>query len=242
MANCTIYPIPLFEFLFDKSGMTYLANFGEPIRVVGYVWYIEGTREKILVDAGAEACLLALPGVRDIQTVKSGLNKIGISLSDIDLIIQTHLHLDHMALASRYPKARVLVQKTELEFARNPHPLWAFLYQKETFEGLRFEVVDGDTRISEEVSVILTPGHTPGDQSVVIKTDQGIAVISGFCTIRENYEPLVTPHGEVLSPIIAPGIYTDVLKAYDSVLRIKELADIIVPLHEPTLTQKTTIP
>lgn len=170
------------------------------------------------------------------------MDKIGISLSDIDLIIQTHLHLDHVALASRFPRARVMVQKTELEFARNPHPVFVFLYQKETFDGLKFEVVDGDTQISKEVSVILTPGHSPGAQSVVIKTARGTAVISGCCSIRENYEPLVTPHGEILSPVIAPGIHTDVLKAYDSLLRIKELADIIVPLHEPAFAQKQRIP
>lgn len=245
MANCTIYPIPLVEFLLDKSCMTYLCNFGQPMRQIAYVWYIEGTREKILVDAGVDADFLAkhgLPSARGIQTIESGLDKVGLSPEDIDLIIQTHLHLDHVALAFRYPRARVLVQKSELEFARIPHPLWAFLYPKETFEGLRFEVVDGDTRISEEISLILTPGHSPGAQSVVVKTDQGTAVIPGACTIRENYEPMVTPHGDILSPVIAPGIHTDVLKAYDSVLRIKELADIILPLNEPSLLEKQRVP
>jgi hypothetical protein len=35
----------------DKSLMTYRMNFGQMIRSVGYAWYIEGLKEKILVDA-----------------------------------------------------------------------------------------------------------------------------------------------------------------------------------------------
>lgn len=45
MANCTIYPVPLVEFSLEKSMETYLSNFGQPVRLIAYVWYIEGTRK-----------------------------------------------------------------------------------------------------------------------------------------------------------------------------------------------------
>jgi len=110
-------------------------------------------------------------------------------------------------------------------------------YPKAFFDGLNFEVIDGDTRVCEEVSVLKTPGHTPGGQSVSIKTAQGIAIISGLCTIRENFEPL-----NKTTPVITPGIHTNPLDAYDSILRIKEMANIVVPLHDPEYLQKTGIP
>ncbi len=241
MANCVIHPVPLVEIALDKSVMTYWLNYGQPIRVTGYVWYIEGAGERILVDAGSSAEYVSrLRGIpaKDIQPLDSGLDKLGVSLSDIDLIILTHLHYDHVAQASQFPKARFLVQRDELEFAQNPHPVFASVYIKELFEELNFEVVNGDTKISEEVSVLSTPGHSPGGQSVSIKTAQGVVIIAGLCTIRENFEP----SSPVTLPVITPGVHINALKAYDSLLRVKEMADVVVPLHEPEFQQKRRIP
>ncbi len=239
MANCVIHPIPLFEGKRYKSHWTYLIYSGQQTTTVQYVWYIEGTKETILVDAGSNSEYAARLGYqyKEIQTLDSGLDKLGLSLGDIDLVILTHLHYDHVAQASQFPKARFLVQRDELEFARSPHPVFALAYPKAFFDGLNFEVIDGDTRVCDEVSVLKTPGHTPGGQSVSIKTAQGIAIISGLCTIRENFEPI-----NKTTPVITPGIHTNPLDAYDSLLRIKEMADIVVPLHDPEYLQTAGVP
>jgi glyoxylase-like metal-dependent hydrolase (beta-lactamase superfamily II) len=227
----------------NKSEMTYRFNFGEVITLIGYTWYVEGVREKILVDGGGSVEYLSkVRGIpaREIQPLDSGLSKLGISFDDIDLIIATQLHHDHIAQASRFPKAKVLVQRAELEFARKAHPLFASLYVREFFDRLNFEVIDGDAEISEGISLLSTPGHSPGGQSVSIKTAQGTAVIAGLCTISENFEP-PSPIKEIM-PVIAPGIHADALKAYDSLLRIKGIADIVIPLHEPEFRHKDSIP
>lgn len=242
MANCIIHPIPLYQNNAEKSMMTYGLNFGRQLTMIDYVWYIEGAREKILVDGGGDVDYMSkqrgVQPVEEIQTLDSGLSKLGLSFGDIELVILTHLHWDHVAQASRFPNARFLIQRSELEFAQNPHPSVALSYRKEFFDGLNFEVIDGDAKISEEVSVISTPGHSPGGQSVTIKTAQGIAIIAGLCTIRDNFEPpsLVT------LPVVIPGINTNALDAYDSVLRIKQMADIVVPLHDSESGQRSSIP
>jgi len=242
MANCIIHPIPLYQAKGDKARATYLQNFGQQLNTVNYVWYIEGARERILVDAGGDVGYVTtvVEVTKEFQTLDSGLNKLGISFDDINLVILTHLHADHVAQAHRFPKARLLVQKDELEFAQNPHPAFIWIYCKEFYSGLNFEVVSGDVEICEEVSVISTPGHTPGGQSVVIKTARGTAIISGLCTIRENFEP--PPPIKETMPVIAPGIHTNLFEAYNSLLRIKKMADIVIPLHEAELAQKSTIP
>jgi len=243
MGHCVIHPIPTFEAWIDKSLMTYRMNFGQTISNIGYAWYIEGLKEKVLIDAGVSVYYLTtVRGMqaREIQTVGSGLAKLGLSYADIDLIIFTHLHHDHVAEAKRFPKARFLVQKEELEFANKPHPSYAPSYHKEFFGGLNFEVLNGDTRICEELSVLFTPGHSPGGQSVSVKTAKGTAIIAALCTIRENFDP-PAPIRESM-PVITPGMHTNALEAYDSVLRIKEMADIVIPAHEPEFQSKSSIP
>lgn len=240
--NCVVHPIPLVEFELDKSRMTNGFNFGQSVTLVVYTWYIEGTRERILVDAGASVeyytDVRGIPA-REIQTLESGLARLGIGFGDIDLVIATQLHHDHIAQADRFSRARILVQRAELEFAQEPHPLFAALYPRSFFEKLHFEIVDGDVEICEELSLLSTPGHSPGGQSVSVMTAKGRAVISGLCTIRENFEPPSEIKGSL--SVIPPGIHTDVLTAYDSMLRVKRVADIVLPLHEPGLTQVGSI-
>ena len=72
-----------------------------------------------------------------------------------------------------------------------------------------------------------------------METEAGRAVIAGFCCIKENFFPSediqerVSPFAGY--PIIVPGIHFDVMQAYESVLKVKELADIVLPLHEPEI-------
>jgi N-acyl homoserine lactone hydrolase len=233
MKNCSIYPIPLFESSLNKSLMTYRMNFGQQVRTVGYVWLIDGLTHKVLVDAGASVRYSLSRGMdaREIQSLENGLANLNLAFDDIDTIIFTHLHHDHVAEARRFNRATLLVQKTELQFARNPHPSVAAAYPEEFLKGLNFDTVDGDIQISEEISLLFTPGHSPGGQSVVVHGAQRTAVIAGLCTIKEIFEP-PTEIAQYM-PIITPGMHTNALEAYDSVLRIKQAADIIIANHDP---------
>ena len=233
--NFVIHPIPLFETLGDKSRQTYLLNVGQQLALVNYVWYIEGTKERILVDAGGSFEYFrrfGIPG-HEIQTLDSGLHRVGVSFGDIDLIILTHLHTDHIAQASRFPRAKFLIQKDELEFGKHPHRAFAPAYVKDFFEGLNCSVVDGDTKICDGLSVMKTPGHTQGGQSVCVETSHGMIIIAGLCTVRENFEP-PSPISFVMdvTSVIVPTIHTNVLEAYDSLIKIKERADRVLPLHD----------
>ena len=88
---------------------------------------------------------------------------------------------------------------------------------------------------------MLTPGHSPGGQSVFINTTEGTAVITGLCCTRDNFEPPAELRDKGFE-IVTPALHTNAEEAYDSTLRIKKAADIIVPLHEPTVLIKDRIP
>lgn len=247
MQNLKIRPIPLLrmENEFEKPKMTYLYHFGQNLVVCSYVWLIEGVSQTILIDAGATSEKAVARGRRkeqitEIQSLEEGLAKLRLRPGDIDTIIITHLHWDHIALARQFVNAKFVVQKDELNFARKPHLLAEQFYEKDLFEGLNFEVVNGDRQITEGVKVLLTPGHTAGGQSVAIETEKGTAVVTGFCCIQENFEP-----GEEIAkvmPILVPGIHIDILQAYDSILKVKKLADIVIPIHDPKFASIDTLP
>ena len=173
--------------------------------------------------------------------MENGLAKIGLTPEDIDIVILTHLHGDHTELASLYRKAKFIVQRKELEYAQHPHPIDAELYDNRYFESLDFDIIDGDANINSGISVFLTPGHTPGGQSVQIHTALGEAIITGFCCSMDTFkqtEEMKRRGWEVSVPLI----HHDVRDAYDSVLKVKQKADIILSLHDPEYIGRKTVP
>jgi len=247
MTKCHIRPIPLCKGPRDKSKWLHIvsarliSNHIELVESCNYVWFIEGARQKILVDAGATAEMFRARGIteEDIQSLDNGLGKLGLKPEDIEIVILTQLHWDHVALSSRFSNARFLVQKTEIEFAQNPHPTQARYYDKELIEGLDFEIIEGDKQIIDGIRVLFTPGHTPGGQSVAIETPKGTAIITGFCCTKENFEP---PEEAGALQFVPPAIHTDVLQVYDSAMRVKQIGDIILPIHEAEFSNLERIP
>jgi N-acyl homoserine lactone hydrolase len=243
MASYCIRPIALCKGFRDRSQWTYRVGYGEKVASCNYVWYIEGLKQGVLVDTGAPADQFRKRGFSDegVQSLEEGLKTVAVGFEDIKIIILTHLHWDHVALASKFPKAVFFLQKKEFDFAMNPHPAVASQYNKDIFMNLNLELIKGDKEIIDGIKVFLTPGHSPGGQSVGIETTEGLAVITGFCCTLENFFPTPAAKAKGLS-VVAPGIHTDMLQAYDSVLRVKQLAKVIIPLHDPTFMQLDRIP
>lgn len=245
MTEYSIRPIALCQGPRDASAWTYLRDMGQTVGSGCFIWYIEGSQPRVLVDAGSTAQPFLDKGVTeyDIQSVQQGLGKLELRPEDIDIVILTHLHGDHIDQAWQYKNARFIVQKAELDFARNPHPLVVAQgsYQNRIFERLNIEVVEGDKEIGDGISVLQTPGHTPGGQSVAVETAAGLAVITGFCCTYANFNPPPQARAKGYE-VLAPGRHLDVLQAYDSVLRVKKLADIVLPSHEPAFIGIDRVP
>lgn len=244
MKSFTIHPIPLFVAATYPAPI-YRFGAGKAVPLGWFVWYIEGPRRKILVDTGItlEQLLAAEYSCpRQVQTLDGGLAKLGLKPEGIDLVIQTHLHVDHTAYMKRFTRAKFLVQKRELEYQRNPPPpaLDPRPFNKDLIGSLDWEVVDGDYSIEDGLEVLLTPGHTPGTQSVAVDTARGKAVIVGLCSTDETFQP---PEAiKDAAPVLVPGILNDPRQAYDSLLRLKKLADILIPIHEVRFAFVSSVP
>ena len=238
----SIRPIGLCEGIRDMSQWTYRWNIGTKVKSACYIWYLEGSDPVTLVDAGAqgEHFNAEFPMTTRV-TLEDGLRGVRLTPDDVRLILVTHLHFDHIALARRYRNAEFVVQKKELEFALNPHVFSALDYRKDWFSDLKFRVVDGDTEILPGISVLLTPGHSPGGQSIQIETERGKAIITGFCSQLSTFTQTPFMKSKGLE-VAACGLHTDCREAYDSAVRVKKLADIIIPCHEPQFLDVVKIP
>jgi glyoxylase-like metal-dependent hydrolase (beta-lactamase superfamily II) len=226
--------------------MLHNVGFGEILDdCYAYSWLIRGVNKNILIDAGVDIELwppMATYG-EDVGDLLTSLKKEGLSPEDIDIIILTHLHHDHISKSKYFPRAKLIVQRKELEMATDsnapPHVKRAYVQHliQPLYDSKRFEVIDGDLDIEPGIKVLLTPGHTVGSQSVAIQSGDKVVVVTGFCCVDENFEPL-----DASSEIIPIGIYVNTFDAYYSMKRVKDMADVIVALHGKKFLNTNRIP
>jgi len=237
MTVYTIHPLAVGFNETDQGIMTYQRFYGKRIILPIYAFALMGGDQKILIDTGIEE-FLAPPDLEErmgfpLYEFEEALQTIGWSPEEVDLIIHTHLHNDHCENDQLCANAEVIVQKAELEFFRDPHPI-DHRYYPDVLDDMNVTVVEGDTEIADGIDVMFTPGHTPGGQSVVVRTAKGAAIITGLCCNAENF-----PAG---GGIIVPGVHLDVIQAYDSMKRIRDAAEILVPIHDLDVGKKKIIP
>ncbi len=97
---------------------------------------------------------------------------------DVVAVINTHLHFDHCGGNRRFLGKPMYVQRAELAAAVEPD----YLEDWVRFPGQNYVELDGDTELFAGVSVLSTPGHSAGHQSVVVRNDDGIVVLGGDVT------------------------------------------------------------
>jgi N-acyl homoserine lactone hydrolase len=248
MIQYTIHPIVVGTKIFDKGMMTYQHDYGKPYTIPIYCWYIEGGEQKILVDTGEMQPIRSEDREKSIDgkiyTFEEGLLNFGLKPEDIDIVIHTHLHNDHCENDYKCVNSKFYIHENELKRIHDPHPLdFRYLedYISDIEENGQIETVIADQEIVPGIRVMHTPVHTDGGLSVFVDTAKGMAAITGFCVIMENFYP----PKEILAmemDVIPPGTHVNVYTAYDAMKKIKEMADILLPLHEPKFAAQRSIP
>lgn len=235
MPELIIKPLNLGEITRDKSQFTYFRDIGTKITAPIIAWYIEGAKEKILVDTGGTSvaeCQHPPYSRTKEQELDRALLKIGVDPGEIAIVILTHLHWDHAANNHLFPNARFIVQRQELQYAAAPLPVHS--YDLQLISKTKYEIIEGDQNITEGVSVILTPGHSMGMQSVVVNTAKGKYVIAGDAIpLNECWRA---------NPPIPNAVHVDLRDCYASFEKIKNIADYILPGHDPEVFNKVQYP
>ena len=247
MSKYRIHPIVVGTKRFDKGMMTYQHGYGQPYIIPIYSWYLEGGDKKILVDTGEMQPIISEDREADlgaaIHTFEDGLAKFGLKPEDIDIVVHTHLHNDHCENDYKCTNARFYVHRKELDHVHDPHPLdFRYLedYVEDVEEAGQVVAVDGDYEVVPGIRMMHTPVHTPGGMTVLVDTEGGLAAITGFCVINENFNPPPEIRGMEME-VIPPGTSVNTYKAYDIMLKVKGMADILIPLHEPSFAKVETV-
>jgi glyoxylase-like metal-dependent hydrolase (beta-lactamase superfamily II) len=153
---------------------------------------VETGDRKIVVDLGFGDRTTPFPlidGVYRGGELLQNLERSGVRAADVDTVLFTHMHLDHVGWTSRggtltFPNARYLAGDGELEFwqgltdadlaALGPDPDSVQTPLKGRMEPVR----DGQA-VAPGVNVLASPGHTPGHCSVVVSSGSERAIILG---------------------------------------------------------------
>jgi glyoxylase-like metal-dependent hydrolase (beta-lactamase superfamily II) len=167
------------------------ADMEESIRCPVPAYLIETGSERILVDTGLHPAAVADPGSHyerpealaffALEQDRSIADQVEVAT--LTKVVLTHLHWDHVGALALVPEAvPVVVQRTEWEAGHDDDAVQRNFYQPRDYAGSDrpVELVDGDHDLLGDGSVglLLTPGHTPGHQSVQV----GDLVIGGDVT------------------------------------------------------------
>lgn len=236
--NYTITPVTVGTLSVDKSQQIWGQAFGVKLNIPVLMFYVEGGGKRIMVDTGCSdpesAAKYHYPFVRKPEEDPTrALKAIGVDPAEIDIVVATHLHWDHCYNHELFTKARFLIQRTELQFAAAPFPIFANAYEATTtgmtpaYAKTKFEVLDGDFDLADGLKIIFAPGHTPGMQCLLVNTAKGTYYLAGDnVSLYENLEG-----NRFGRPI--PGInFINLPDYYESLRRMVRLADHIMPGHD----------
>ncbi len=217
-------------------------SYGEPdaeLEMAYYFWILKSGGRAILVDTGFDPAVGARRGrVCDCEPVEA-LRRLAIDPEDVDTIVVSHLHYDHIGNLAAFPQAQLVVPRKELEFWTGPfadrHQFAAHVEPKEielldaAHRSGRVRLVDGTEQIQEGITAIVVGGHSPGQQLIVVAATGGDVVLTSDAV--HFYEELEAdrPFGVVADLELMYG-------AYDLVNELgKAPGAVIVPGHDPAV-------
>jgi N-acyl homoserine lactone hydrolase len=171
---------------------------GRRVLLPCYQVLIRSADKAVLVDTGMPEVAAGDPGglereygietawikplVEPTETLEAQLSSLGLKPGDLELLINTHLHFDHSGQNRLFAGVPIAVQRAELETASEDGYLDVW-----DAPGLTFRPVEGDWSPLPGVEMLHTPGHTPGHQSMLIRTSDQACLFTFDAVYTEEH-------------------------------------------------------
>lgn len=228
----TVSPVRLGTMSVETSQLVRGADPGVRIDIPCTAWILRGPDGVIVVDTGpADADWsrrhhnpMRRPAEEDVE---EAFARAGVDVCEVDVVINSHLHWDHCYGNRAFPRARFLVQAAEVAYAAQPCPCDAPIYETQppVYQAFQdqIEEVDGEKTLCGGITLLPTPGHTPGHQAVLVQgQERRIAVAGDAVGLYRNLDGAGTPG----------ALFTDLPAWYESLALMRERADLILPGHD----------
>ncbi len=233
----TIYPLKVGDIVEPEPRLFYLGDCSKTIALGNFFFLIQGEERNILVDTGVTKADGDRFNPDAAQAPEDDpfahLARHNVELDSIEIVIATHLHWDHVSpTILQMPNAKLYVSPAELDMVTNPpHPWFGQFVYREVIDQLVAEMRVVETHDGNEVapgiSIMSTPGHTFGGQSVLVQTRSGKAVITGdVCFTYRNLEE-----------DIPGGFNYNLIECFNNLRRIRQVDGIVLPGHDPRMLE-----
>jgi glyoxylase-like metal-dependent hydrolase (beta-lactamase superfamily II) len=212
-----------------------------PMPLDYYVWVARSPERAFVIDTGFDQ---ATGGRRDreiIRNPREGLAAIGIDAAQVEDVIITHLHYDHVGNFEIFPRARFHLQDREMAYATGRymcHQRLRMPFDIENVTGMvrelyrgRVEFHDGYEELASGLSVHLVGGHSHGLQIVRVHTARGWVVVASDAA--HFYGHLET--GNPFPIVLHVG---EMLEGQRACRKLAASPQHIIPGHDPLVLER----
>ncbi|HSE96180.1 MAG TPA: N-acyl homoserine lactonase family protein [Methylomirabilota bacterium] len=215
----------------------------EPITLHYFVWLIRGGPYPVLVDTGFLEDDAERRGIRNYVRPSEMVERAGIRVEDIPVVIVTHLHYDHWAGHRLFPASEFWIQRDEVAFWTGRYGRYDAFSQSANPGALadlvtlnyanRIRIVEGEQELLPGLHVHRLGGHTAGLQIVTVATARGRVVLtsdaSHFYRNVERYQPV-----QIITSL------PEMLAGFDTIHALAGAEKLIVAGHDPAVAERFT--
>ncbi|MCC6531254.1 MAG: N-acyl homoserine lactonase family protein [Burkholderiales bacterium] len=210
-----------------------------------FIWLVRNAERSIVVDTGFNAAMAKKRARTLLRTPAEGLSMLGLAAKDVTEIVISHMHYDHVGTFDEFPNARFHLQDTEMAYAtgRNMgYRQFAHSYEPDEVCGMvrlvfngRVNFIDGEASIAPGISLHRIGGHSHGMQCMRVWTQRGWVVLASDSS--HYYE-----HFEKYRVFPTTFNLGEVMKGYETLRRLADSLQHIVPGHDPLVMQRYAAP
>ena len=206
-----------------------------------FIWLITDGQRSVVVDTGFDEAEGTRRGRQFLRSPDRGLAELGVQARDVEHVVLTHFHYDHIGGTALFPRARFYVQEDEMRFYAGPGATVPVVREsihvpdvvnllRMNYDG-RVKFTNGDEEILPGVWVHKASGHTPGMQFVSLETSRGRAVLTSDAS---HYYANMEDANAFNTFVDLAGVF----RGHERIRQVASAPELIVPGHDPLVLER----